>query len=175
MPKYLNFLRTIVDSDSLSLNVNRQNLQDDKTLKAIGSKLHKKAVDMLLDFNPGKQSQSEDLISNDEDTEQKQSREGFSSAYAKKVDTFNKFWKNFHKNIKLGVIEDSANRQKLASLTRWYTSRNASELTSLDDYIERMKQGQNKIYFLGGEAKDVVLKNPMIERVVKEGYEVILG
>jgi heat shock protein beta len=53
IPKYLNFLKGVVDSDSLPLNVNRQNLQQKKTLTAIGSKLHRKAVEMLVDFNPG--------------------------------------------------------------------------------------------------------------------------
>jgi HSP90 family molecular chaperone len=55
------------------------------------------------------------------------------------VDTFNKFWKNFGKNIKLGMIEDYQNREKLAVLTRWYSTHNVTQLTSLDDYIGRMR------------------------------------
>jgi HSP90 family molecular chaperone len=91
------------------------------------------------------------------------------------VDTFNKFWKNFQKNIKLGIIEDHENRDKLAVLTRWYTTNNITQLTSLDDYISRMKEGQKHIYFLGGEEKAILFFSPLIEKLRTEGYEVILG
>ena len=73
------------------------------------------------------------------------------------------------------MVEDSNNREKLAVLTRWYTTNNITELTSLDEYIERMKEGQRHIYFLGGENKEILLKSPFIEKLVEEGYEVILG
>jgi HSP90 family molecular chaperone len=78
------------------------------------------------------------------------------------VDTFNKFWKNFGKNIKLGMIEDYQNREKLAVLTRWYTTNNITQLTSLDEYITRMKDGQRNIYFLGGENKESLQFSPLI-------------
>jgi HSP90 family molecular chaperone len=78
------------------------------------------------------------------------------------VDTFNKFWKNFGKNIKLGMIEDYQNREKLAVLTRWYTTNNITQLTSLDEYIARMKEGQKNIYFLGGENKESLQFSPLI-------------
>lgn len=73
------------------------------------------------------------------------------------------------------MIEDDKNRDKLAVITRWYTTHNVSELTSLDDYIERMKEGQKHIYFLGGEDKNTLQYSPLIERLINEGYEVILG
>lgn len=73
------------------------------------------------------------------------------------------------------MIEDDKNRDKLAVLTRWYTTNNVTELTSLDDYISRMKEGQKHIYFLGGEDKNTLQYSPLIERLVQEGYEVILG
>jgi len=73
------------------------------------------------------------------------------------------------------MIEDHANREKLAVLTRWYTTNNISELASLDDYIKRMKEGQKQIYFLGGENKEVLEKSPLIEKLVGEGFEVVLG
>ena len=173
LPKYLNFLRVLVDSDNLPLNVNRENLQHDKALKAIGGKLLKKSVDLLVAFNPEPEDE-EELFSEDEDDEEKDDGE-FTSAYDRKVDTFNKFWKNFQKNIKLGLIEDHANRDRLAVLTRWYTTNNISELTSLDDYIKRMKEGQKHIYFLGGANREVIQYSPLIEKLIGEGYEVILG
>lgn len=103
---------------------------------------------MLVDFNPEPEDEDEELFS--EDDEENYEEEGFESKRAKKLDTFNKFWKNYHKNIKLGMIEDDKNRDKLAIITRWYTTNNVTELTSLDDYISRMKEGQKNIYFLGG-------------------------
>lgn len=173
LPKYLNFIKSIVDSDKLPLNVARENLQHDKALKAIGSKMLKKAVDLLVSFNPVPEDE-EELFSEDESDAEETEGE-FKSAFDRKVDTFNKFWKNFQKNIKLGMIEDHANRDKLAVLTRWYTTNNISELSSLDDYIKRMKEGQKQIYFLGGEDREVLEESPLIEKLVKEGYEVVLG
>ena len=73
------------------------------------------------------------------------------------------------------MIEDHDNRDKLAVLTRWYTTKNLTELYSLDEYISRMKEGQKHIYYLGGEDKAVLSFSPLIEKLTKEGYEVILG
>lgn len=174
LPKYLNFLKGIVDSDSLPLNVNRESLQQRKTLTTIGNKLLKKAVDMLVEFNPSPVDEDEELFS-DDDEETKYEEEGFASKREKQIDTFNKFWKNYHKNIKLGMIEDESNRKRLAVLTRWYTTNNVTELTSLDDYISRMKEGQKHIYYLGGEDRNTLQYSPLIERLTSEGYEVILG
>ena len=174
LPKYLNFMKGIVDSDSLPLNVNRENLQQRKTLGTIGNKLLKKAVDMLVAFNPEPESEEDELFAEDEE-DKSYEEEGFASKREKEIDTFNKFWKNYNKNIKLGMIEDDDNRKKLSVLTRWYTTNNVTELTSLDDYISRMKEGQKHIYFLGGEDKNTLQHSPLIERLVSEGYEVILG
>ncbi len=96
-----------------------------------------KAVDMLVSFNP--QPEDEEDLFEDQTEEEEEQNIGFASAYEKKVDTFNKFWKNFGKNIKLGMIEDYHNRDKLAVLTRWYSTNNISQLSSLDEYIARMK------------------------------------
>jgi heat shock protein beta len=149
-------------------------LQHDKALKAISAKLLKKAVDLLVSFNP-EPEEEEELFSEDEDSEEQQNDGEFKSAYDKKVDIFNKFWKNFQKNIKLGMIEDHANREKLAVLTRWYTTQNLSDYSSFDDYIGRMKEGQKHIYYLGGEDREYLVDSPLIEKLVSEGYEVILG
>lgn len=127
----------------------------------------------MVSFNPSPEDEEE--LFSEEDEEAENADGEFKSAYEKKVDTFNKFWKNFAKNIKLGMIEDHENRDKLAVLTRWYTTKNLTELYSLDDYISRMKEGQKHIYYLGGEDKAILSFSPLIERLIKEGYEVILG
>lgn len=165
LPKYLNFLKTLVDSDSLPLNVARENLQHDKALKSIGKKLLNKAIDLLVSFNPSPEDEEELFSEDDDETDQNDGE--FKSAYEKKVDTFDKFWKNFQKNIKLGMIEDHDNREKLAVLTRWYTTNNITRLTSLDDYISRMKEGQKHIYFLGGEDRAILYFSPLIEKLNK--------
>lgn len=84
------------------------------------------------------------------------------------------FWKNFGKNIKLGVIEDSSNRLKLAKLLRFYSTYDPDNLTSLDEYISRMKDDQDTILYLPGDSKDSILKSPILQRYTKKGYEVLL-
>lgn len=74
----------------------------------------------------------------------------------------------------MGVIDDKNNRKKLASLSRWKSTHNESELTSFDDYIKRMKSVQDQIYYASGEDKKVLLKSPLVVGLVRKGYEVIL-
>ncbi|XP_029457360.1 endoplasmin [Rhinatrema bivittatum] len=141
MPKYLNFVKGVVDSDDLPLNVSRETLQQHKLLKVIRKKLVRKALDMI-----------------------------------KKIaeDKFNdKFWKEFGTNVKLGVIEDHSNRTRLAKLLRFQSSHHKTELTSLEQYVERMKEKQDKIYFMAGSSRKEVESSPFVERLLKKGYEVI--
>jgi len=84
------------------------------------------------------------------------------------------FWENFGKNIKLGVIEDASNRSKLAKLLRFYSTHNPDKLISLDEYISRMKQDQDTIYYLPGDSKEQILKSPILKIYQKRGYEVLL-
>merc|ERR1712048_1419541 len=90
------------------------------------------------------------------------------------VDKYEIFWKNFGKNIKLGVIEDSSNRLKLAKLLRFFSTEDPEALTSLDEYISRMKEDQDTILYLSGDTKDSILKSPILAKYVAEGYEVLL-
>lgn len=83
------------------------------------------------------------------------------------VDKYDIFWKNFGKNIKLGVIEDSGNRMKLAKLLRFYSTNDPEELTSLDEYISRMRDDQDTILYLPGDSKTAVLNSPIIKKYTK--------
>lgn len=141
MPKYLQFVRGVVDSDDLPLNVSRETLQQHKLLKVIKKKLVRKALDMIKKIDA--------------------------------VDYLKKFWKEYSTNVKLGVIEDHSNRTRLAKLLRFLSSHDEEEPTSLEDYIERMKDGQEKIYFCGGNGLDDVKNSPFTERLLKKGYEVL--
>ncbi|CAF3798597.1 unnamed protein product [Adineta steineri] len=140
MPKYLSFIRGVVDSDDLPLNVSRETLQQSKLLKVIKKKLVRKALDMLKKISP------EDYVS---------------------------FWKEYGTNIKLGVIEDSANRTRLAKLLRYSTSLSKDKQISLTEYIERMKPKQEHIYFIAAMSIEEAEKSPFVERILKKGYEVL--
>nr|XP_009861771.1 endoplasmin [Ciona intestinalis] len=141
MPKYLSFVRGVVDSDDLPLNVSRETLQQHKLLKVIKKKLVRKALDMIKKIDP--------------------------EVYLEK------FWKEFGTNIKLGVIEDHSNRTRLAKLLRFFTSNHPTDVSSLEQYVERMKEKQEKIYFCAGNGRKEVENSPFVERLLKKGYEVI--
>uniref|UniRef100_A0A674DAP7 Endoplasmin n=1 Tax=Salmo trutta TaxID=8032 RepID=A0A674DAP7_SALTR len=141
MPKYLNFVRGVVDSDDLPLNVSRETLQQHKLLKVIRKKLVRKTLDMI----------------------KKIAEEQYNE----------KFWKEFGTNIKLGVIEDHSNRTRLAKLLRFQTSNSDTVLASLEQYVERMKDKQDKIYFMAGTSRKEAESSPFVESLLKKGYEVI--
>uniref|UniRef100_A0A8C7WKY9 Endoplasmin n=1 Tax=Oncorhynchus mykiss TaxID=8022 RepID=A0A8C7WKY9_ONCMY len=141
MPKYLNFVRGVVDSDDLPLNVSRETLQQHKLLKVIRKKPVRKTLDMI----------------------KKIAEEQYNE----------KFWKEFGTNIKLGVIEDHSNRTRLAKLLRFQTSNSDTVLASLEQYVERMKDKQDKIYFMAGTSRREAESSPFVESLLKKGYEVI--
>src|SRR5262249_51997754 len=86
---------------------------------------------------------------------------------------FKKFYEQFGKNIKLGIHEDSTNRKKLAEFLRYHTSSSGEETTSLKDYVSRMKEGQDSIFYITGESRDSVNNSAFVERVKKRGFEVV--
>ena len=84
-----------------------------------------------------------------------------------------KFWKNYGKAIKLGIIEDASNRTRLAKLMRFYTSKSPTKLVSLEQYVERMKPGQKSIYYLAGGIARALEKSPFLEKLLQKDLEVI--
>merc|ERR1711945_68094 len=90
-----------------------------------------------------------------------------------KKDDYKKFYEQFSKNIKLGIHEDSTNRAKVAELMRYHTSKSGDEQISLKEYVDRMKKGQNDIYYITGESIAAVSSSPFLETLRKKGLEVL--
>mmetsp|Transcript_3775 Transcript_3775/g.5046 ORF Transcript_3775/g.5046 Transcript_3775/m.5046 type:complete len:444 (-) Transcript_3775:418-1749(-) len=166
VPKYLSFLKGIVDSDTLPLNVSREMLQQHSSLKTIKKKLVRKALDMIRKLAEEDEDKEEEKEDSDEEEAEKSEEKVKESKY-------DKFWKEYGKAIKLGIIEDSSNRTRLAKLLRFYTSKSEDKLVSLEEYVERMKDGQKQIYYLAGNSMDEVKNSAFLERLLKKDLEVI--
>ncbi|XP_068639941.1 endoplasmin homolog [Aristolochia californica] len=163
LPKYLSFLKGLVDSDTLPLNVSREMLQQHSSLKTIKKKLIRKALDMIrriADEDP------DEFYTGDNIAE-------LSDEVLLKRGSYAKFWNEFGKSIKLGIIEDATNRNRLAKLLRFESTKSNGKLASLDQYISRMKPEQKDIFYITGSSKEQLEKSPFLERLTKKDYEVI--
>lgn len=168
VPRYLNFLQGLVDSNDLPLNVNREDLQKSKVMTLISRKLTRKALDMLKKL--ATEDEPEDKEDNEDVEEPKDEEE------EKKVSSDNKylkFWNEFGKSIKLGYLEDSRNKKRLLDLLRFPTSKSQDKPISLTKYIENMKPGQKYIYTLSAGSLDEANQSPFMERMREKDLEVL--
>ena len=142
IPRWLLFIRGVVDSEDLPLNVGREILQQSRSLRIIKQRLVKKCVDMISDLAATNET------------------------------SYQSFWKNFGKYIKVGIIEDEKAREDLVPLTRFFSSK-SENLTSLPDYVSRMPSDQKYIYYVVGETRAQASMSPALESIKKKGYEVL--
>merc|ERR1719265_1710986 len=138
VPRYLNFVKGLVDSNDLPLDVNREQLQKNKVMKVIGKKITRKALDLLRKMAEEENPTEDDEDDFDDDEEAEEKSEDDTEEEDKPM-KYSKFWESFGKSIKLGVIEDSKNRKKLLNLLRFPSTFSPDAPVSLQSYVDRMK------------------------------------
>jgi molecular chaperone HtpG len=143
LPHYLRFVRGVVDSPDLALNVSREMLQQDRHITMIRKGLTKKVLDT------------------------------FTQMREKEAETYLKFWGEFGRAIKEGVSADYENKEALLELLLFQSSHDPEKLTTLKEYVGRLKEGQNEIYYLTGESRSQVESSPHLEAFKEKGYEVL--
>ncbi|ASP39497.1 molecular chaperone HtpG [Bacterioplanes sanyensis] len=146
LPLYLRFVKGVLDSNDLSLNVSREILQQDRQVESMRSALVKRVLDTLTK-----------MAKND-------------------AEQYLQFWNEFGAVLKEGPAEDFANKEKIAALFRFASTKGdaSKEVVSLDDYIARMREGQNKIYFITGDSYESLISSPHLEYFKNKGIEVLL-
>ncbi|RZC89870.1 hypothetical protein C5167_035867 [Papaver somniferum] len=143
-PRYLSFVKGVVDSNDLPLNVSREILQESRIVRIMRKRLVRKAFDMILGI-----------------------------AMSENPEDYEKFWDNFGKNIKLGCIEDRENHKRLSPLLRFFSSQADEVMISLDEYVENMKPEQKDIYYIASDSLTSAQNAPFLEKLKEKEYEVL--
>jgi molecular chaperone HtpG len=144
MPRYLRFVKGVVDAQDLSLNVSREILQQDRQINAIRRRLTKKVLSTIKDL------QSE------------------------RPDDYRTFWSEFGKVLKEGLMRDFDNQETLLEISSFASTHSEDQLTTLAEYVGRMKEGQRQIFYATGESPQQILNTPHLEAFKAKGYEVLL-
>lgn len=143
-PRYLSFVKGVVDSNDLPLNVSREILQESRIVRIMRKRLVRKAFDMILGIS-----------------------------LSENKDDYDKFWENFGKHLKLGCIEDRENHKRIAPLLRFFSSQSENELISLDEYVENMKPEQKDIYYIAADSVTSAKNTPFLERLLEKDLEAL--
>merc|ERR1712051_873960 len=170
LPRYLNFVRGVVDSDDLPLNVSREQLQQNKIMKVISKKLVRKVLELMKKLAKEEESGDEE----DEEKDEEEKKDEVKKDKADEEGTWTKFWKEFNKNLKMGCYEDDSNRSKLSKLLRFSTTKSEGKQISLDKYLDRMQESQESIYYMSGDSMEVMKKAPSLQIFKKKDLEVIM-
>ncbi|KUH95312.1 molecular chaperone HtpG [Mycolicibacterium acapulense] len=143
MPRYLRFVKGVVDAENMSLNVSREILQQDRQVTAIRRRLTKKVLSTISELQSGR------------------------------PDDYRTFWAQFGAVLKEGLMSDTDNRDTLLRVSS-FASTDSDELTTLPEYVERMKEGQEQIFYATGQSREQLLRSPHLEAFMAKGYEVLL-
>merc|ERR1712028_267459 len=173
LPKYLGFVRGVVDSDDLPLNVSREQLQQNKIMKVISKKLVRKVLELMKKLAKEEES-GDDEDDEDEDKDDDEKEEKEDKKDKDEESTYAKFYKEFNKNLKMGCYEDDSNRSKLSKLLRFKTTKSEDKDISLDTYLDRMAESQESIYYMSGESMETMLKAPSLQIFKKKDLEVLM-
>ena len=144
MPSYLRFIKGVVDAQDMSLNVSRELLQQDRQLTAIRRRLTKKVLSTIKDIK------------------------------SERADDYRTLWTQFGATLKEGLMSDNDNRDTLLQISSFASTHDDEELTTLADYVGRMKDGQEQIFYATGPSREQLLKSPHLEAFKAKGYEVLL-
>ncbi|MDP8219373.1 MAG: molecular chaperone HtpG [Candidatus Theseobacter exili] len=144
IPEYLRFIRGVVDSEDLSLNISREILQQNRQIKMIRNKVVSKVLETLKEMKN------------------------------KENETYLSFWKEFGRVLKEGLFQDRENREKIMDLVLFDSTNFPDKLTSISEYIDRMKDGQDEIYYMTGRSRESIENSPHLEAFKEKGYEVLL-
>ncbi|KAK1296122.1 hypothetical protein QJS10_CPB15g01594 [Acorus calamus] len=143
-PRYLSFVRGVVDSNDLPLNVSREILQESRIVRIMRKRLVRKAFDMILGIS-----------------------------LSENRDDYNRFWENFGKYLKLGCIDDHSNHKRIAPLLRFFSSQSDKELISLDEYVDNMKPEQKDIFYIAADSLTSASNTPFLEKLAQKDIEVL--
>merc|ERR1740123_2736571 len=143
IPRWLTFVRGVIDSEDLPLNVGREILQKSRTLKIIRKRLVRKILDTI------------------------------DNLAASNRDKFDQFWNSYGKYFKVGLVEDLDYKDELKRFVRFWSSKSGDNQTSMTEYVQRMKEGQDKIYYVTGEGRKAAEIAPAMEKMKQKGYEVL--
>ncbi|NMN95227.1 molecular chaperone HtpG [Antrihabitans stalactiti] len=144
MPEYLRFVKGVVDAQDLSLNVSREILQQDRQLKLIQRRLVKKVLSTIKDIQ------------------------------ANRADEYKTFWSEFGRVLKEGLLSDSDNKETILAVSSFASTASEEDLTTLAGYVERMKDGQEQIYYMTGESRQMIESSPHMEAFKARGLEVLV-
>ncbi len=144
MPEYLRFIKGVVDAQDLSLNVSREALQQDRQIQMMRRHLVKKVLSMVKDM----------MTDN--------------------LDSYKTFWKEFGRVVKEGLLNDFENRDTILDIASFASTYHAEQLTTLRQYLERMKEGQQHLYYMTGESQSIIESSPHMEAFRAKGFEVLL-
>merc|ERR1719207_492496 len=174
LPRYLNFVRGVVDSDDLPLNVSREQLQQNKIMKVISKKLVRKVLELMKKLAKEEDSGDDDDEEKEDEEEKTEDKEEEKKDKKDEESTWLKFWKEFNKNLKMGCYEDDSNRSKLSKLLLFKSSKSEGKEINLDKYLDRMQESQESIYYMSGDNLEIMKKAPALQIFKKKDIEVLM-